>query len=775
MAATPRKPKYRFLDRTALEDIPAEPVPLEGVFQLTKPRFEPLSGHHVPTLDDGERPTAVGLAAMEWWGNVNESDWRTCPTDFVRSIEAVSATNDNVVRIRQATKRPTPVWERNHAGLFSAVTIDVLVPSVGPATVQPRENTAYGRLLRNTYEQSLIHEIGDDLDVIGESADHFNNIRAVQLEVIEPAAYRGDRRDFIDSLALEGIREPLRGFTYLLSTTNGQSGHFVETNDGYTRVAIAQQLISILLDGLPTDLSRLSWENGDGTMTVRGWTAEKILELHEAVNFIDAPFDVWPGSETTAGISRWIADASLHAEAVMRLMTARMTIGIKVRPHTRHSTFDVVYADMARFHVKGHQPAPWNRNDDEAFKARTIVSNLARDGFVDNQERDVFLGSVEVPWEDDPTRVPYRNRLVATTDTMVRFVVEDPRDRDRYPAVRRTLKAMQVPNSPTQAAAAAASLAAQVAGLLNSGEVGGFTAMIRRSFANAQVRYLAGHDGDWTAQITDDVDLIIARARNELVSVLGSNRHANYLGPNMRALAVLAMAGHGMNPRLTEYRKSDDPNSEGSVRTVRWPSSMTASGRGRRAGAGGADAHTVVFNMARSPEGIDQLETIVRAVTDHTEPVLPLDPISGAALLEDVLRATWSKPPDQHGTRYNADGGASTRDGGQFTVDSEAVETLAEFPALSEDGEWHKQVTVFRDELRGMASKAELLSGVPAGPDHLGVDPDDWDPDDDSLPRMLDVVGVDDDTANSSNDDVDAIRKFFVDGAIAWLRNRAVS
>jgi hypothetical protein len=430
---------------------------------------------------------------------------------------------------------------------------------------------------------------------------------------------------------------------------------------------------------------------------------------------------------------------------------------------------------MARFHVKGHQPAPWNRNDDEAFKARTIVSNLARDGFVDDGERDVFLGSIEVPWEDDPAGVPFRSRLVATVDTMVRVVVDDPDDRDRYPAVRRILKAMQVPNSPAQAAAAAASLAVQVAGLENSGEVGGFTAMVRRSFSNALIRRLVEHDGDWTAQISDDVGLIVDRARTELESVLGTNRHAGYLGPSMRALAILAMVGHGMNPRLTDYRKVDGANSDGTPRSVRWPSSMTINGRGGRAGAGAVDAHNVVFHMARSHEGIHQLEEIVRAVTDHPEPILPLDPNTDEALLEDLLRVTWNNNPDRHGRPRPADTGSDTNDEGGSADEGETDRGPRELPGLSEEGEWNRQVTIFRDELRGMASKAEILAKAPAGFDQLCVDAEDWDPDDDSQPRMLDMVGVSDDTADGYDDDVDTVRKFFVNGVMAWFRVRSGS
>ena len=773
MTPTPRKPKYRFLDRDAANDIAAEPVPLDGVFQLTKPRFEPLTGADVPRLDDGEKPTAVGRAVMDWWATTNDADWRSCPTDLVRSIEAVSASNENVDRIRQALRGTSARWERNHAGIFSAVTIDVLVPVVGTATVQPRENAAYGRLLRQRYGESLIHEIGDHLEIVAKSADHFDHIRTVQQDVIEPAMYRGDRRDFVDSLALEGIREPLRGFAYELTTLHGQRGHLVETNDGYTRVAVAQHVMSTLLEGLPTDLSRLPWRNGDGTLHVRGWTADRISELHDALSFREAPFEVWPETETTAGVSRWLRDASPIAQVVMRLMTARMSIGIKVKPHARHSTHDVVYADMARFHVKGHQPAPWKSNDDESFKARTIVSNLTRDGFISPDERDVFLGATEVPWKDDGQRRPYRNRLVATLDTMARIVVEDPHNQDRYPSVRQILKGMQVPNSPVQAASAAASLAVQVAGLEGSGEVGAFTAMLRRSFANALVRRLADQEGDWTVQVIEDIDVIVDRARRELDSVLGTNRHAAYLGANMRALALLAMVGHGMNPTLTEYRKPDGTDRDGNQRTVRWPSSMTTSGRGGRAGAGAADAHTVLFHMARAPEGIDQLEAIVRAVTDHEDPVLPLDPSNGQPLLEDDLREKWNTNPDRHGNPTSPRSSGSPTSGGPATREEEAgTDVLPEGLLMSEVGEWSQQVSVFRDELRGMASKAGVLGRVPVGPAQLEIDTEDWDPHDDSYPRMIDAVGIDDDTAHGYDEDVEVLRRFFGNGVLAWFRRR---
>lgn len=777
--AAARKPKHRFLDHDALEDLLSEPVPLDGVFQLLPPTFEPLDGE--PDLDDGTPPTSTGKALMEFWGACHERDPQECPNGLVRAIEAVSATPRNADAIRQALRGSGSSgarWERNHAGLFATATLEVLVPMVGQATVQPRGNATYGRTLRNAHGQPLIHEIGDGLLIEGQSAEHFDNIRTAQHGVIAPGDYSGDRRNFVDSLALEGIKEPLRGFAFHLSTQRDGSGYCVETNDGYTRVAVAQHTMGRLLGGLPTDLSRMHWGNGDGTETVRDWNANAIARAFEELRFEAAPFEVWPTTATTAGIRNWVANASLEAQAVMRLMTAKMSVGIAVQPYKKYSTHNVVYADMSRFHVKGHQPEPWARTDDEAFKARSIVSDLVAHGYVDADERDVFLGHIESAWKDDASRGSYRNRLVATLDPMVKIVVEDPAIEGRYPTVRSSLKGMRVANSPTQAAATAASLSVIVAGLEGASEMGAFAAMLKRSFASRQLRRLADHPGDWTLRFTEDLDAIVEGARSELDGVLGTAKHAEYLGPNMRALAVLGMVAHGMNPQLIDHKRPDGVGEDGEAKMVRWPSSMTFTGRGGRAGAGAAEAHVITFHMAQSPKGIDQLEAIVRAVTDQEAPLLPLDPQDREPLLEDDLRVLWNKAPTIDGEPRPADGPGpepSGDDAAQGAHGPEGRDDLPDRSTLSEEGEWERQASIFRDELRGLAAKARVMRDTPAGHELLDLDPEEWDPDDDTLEKMLAVVGIDQDTVEGYDDDLEVIRKFFFEGLVTRLRAKAGS
>ena len=770
---TVKKLKFRFLEGSS-DKLFAEPTDIDsGAFRLLPPRFEPLSGE--AKLADGTPPTAVGLAVMEWWAACTGRPSAECPTGLVRAIEAVSASGDNVAELRRAFRgsgdSAVPRWRRNHAGRIAIAEIDVLVPLVGPATVQPRESARTSRIMRDQ-GLPLIHEVGEGLVLRGRSASHFRLQRQAQIEAIDPGNYsHADRKNFVDSLALEGIREPLRGFVYRLEDEEGQGGHLVETDDGFTRVSVSQATMKVLLGGMVTDLSRLHWEDGEGGWTIRDWTPDRIVRAHEALRFDGAPFRVWPEIATSMGVRTWAAAASAHALATMRMMTARMEIGILVEPRAGSTTHMVAFADMARYHVRGHQPAPWSPTDDEGFKARTIVSRLAEHKYVSADQKDVIFGNARVPWTDDPKRTPYRNRLIATIDTMLKCVVEDPRHLGRYPEVRASLKQMRVPNSPTQAAAAAASMAVVVAGLEGDGEMGACSAMLKASFANPVVRRPQDHDGNWVERLEDDLGDVIEGARGELSAVLGTAKHGTYLGPNMRALALMAMVAHGINPALVGYRKQRGENEDGTPRLVRWPSSMTRTGRGGRGGGVKADAHVVLFNAVRSPLGIDQLAAIVRAVIDHEGPVVPLDPATGEELLEDHLREVWRKAPTIDGDPVGPD-----VDDDEDDDDDGGLLSPQPPPELSETGEWDKQVANFADELRGLKTVAESLRRVAAGRDALGLDADDdWDPDDDDLARMLEAKGINPELAPDYDENLEVVRKFFFDGVMAFFKGKTRS
>lgn len=756
------RPYFRFLDPSN-ESLISEAVPIEGGnFIVGLPTFEPLDE---PDLDDGTPPTEVGLAVMEWWAACNHRSPRECPTGLVRAIEAVSATVDNAEQIRRTFLTGSPNWRRNHAGRFAVAQIQVLVPMIGRATVQPRGNATYGRILRDDYEDALIHEVGEGLVLRGRNATHFDNIRAAQYVALRPGDYDDDdRRAFIDSLALEGIREELRGFAFHLQTGTGDTGYHVETDDGFTRVAVAQGTIGRLLGGLPSDFSRDHWGRGDGTLRLGDWTPDAIMRAHAELRFGAAPFVVWPASSAPSDVRRWLATAPPEAHAVLRMMTARMDIGIAVEPYDGYSTHTVVFADMARFHIRGHQPAPWSPADDEAFRARTIFSDLVRHGYVDEDERAVFFGERAVPWLDDPLVTPYRNRVVAIVDAMVQGVVDDPDVAGRYATVRSALKAMRVANSPKQAASAAAALAVIVSGLERDGERGALAALLKRSFGNPLLRRPGEHGGNWTAVVEEELEKLVDAARAELEAVLGTDAHAGHLGPHQRALAILAMTAHAANPALIHFRRDTETGS------VRWPSSLTLTGRGERAGAGAVEAHVIALHMAQSQRGIDQLEAIVRASIDHEEPLVPRDPVTGTELLEDELRLMWTQAPTLDGEPRPIV--VATDLTSRNDVSEEEPEPR---PSLSSVAPWERAVNDFAAEVRALAVKADAMSNVPAGPDVLGTDPDEWDPDDETVARMLDAVGVRPDSGCDADDLLDRVRRFFRAGVLAYYRAQARS
>ncbi|MFF1496856.1 hypothetical protein [Streptomyces sp. NPDC058304] len=783
-----RKSTFQFLD-SGHRNLISDAVPLDGVFPLLPPVFEPLRGE--PALSDGEPPTELGKAVMEWYANANSCAPEETPAGLVRAIEAVSAGSgrENIEAVRRAQ------WRRNHAGLLSVAQLVVCVPMVRPATVQPRMAASAQRIMREVFKNSLIHEVGSGLRIQARSAQHLIDITDAQRKVRNPAAYAGEaEKEFADSLALEGIREEIRGFVYDMYVSDDERGHLVETDDGWTRVSVAQSFMGGLICA-KADLSTLHWEYPVGSLTVRPHTPDSIEAAHRALRFEDAPFAVWPASRTKSAVQAWLDGAPPEAQATLRMMTARMDIGIAVRPYRRNSDHDVVYADMARFHVKGQNPTLWGKSDDEAFKARTVVNDLVRQRFLTEEQRDVFFGDTEVPWADDPSRTPYRNRVVATTHVMVSTVVHDPAVDFRYALVRDTLKRLRVPNSPLQAATTTASLAGLVAGLEGDGEMGQFTAVTARSFRKPELRDIGAHEGNWTELIDRDLEEIAEGARRELETAAHAQRTP--LGRHQRALAILALVAHAANPALRDYRLPDGTHADGTPRLIRYPSSMTLTGRGGRGGVMKVEADVVVMNAARSPEGIDQLEAIVRAAIVE-EPVVPVDPVTGQDMLEEWLRRAWAKA---HGTDLRpagrgADGFAGpsvlaldSRADGVDHGDGQGLRTavaLALWPdgpgagegrrgadPLSETGAWGKQIAALADGIDNLAAWAGGLADVRVDAVRAGVDEEDYDPDDENLPRMIDKVGIDPEVENGTDKSLESLRRFLRQGVMAYLRQQA--
>ncbi|WP_030293130.1 hypothetical protein [Streptomyces katrae] len=780
-----RKSTFRFLDPRH-ENLISDAVPLDGVFPMLPPQFEPMRGE--PALSDGEPPTELGKAVMDWYAKAHDCASEETPAEFVRAIEAVSAGGrENIDAVRRAQ------WRRNHAGLLSVAQLVVCVPMVRPATVQPRMAASAQRIMRG-HGQSLIHEVGSGLRIRARSAAHLINITRAQQEVRVPHAYVNEaEKEFADSLALEGIREPIRGFLYDVYVSDDERGYLVETDDGWTRVSVAQSFMGLLM-GTHADLSTMHWENADdGSLTVRPHTPESIAAAHRALRFEDASFAVWPTGRSRPAVDAWLDGAPPEAQATLRMMTARMDIGIAVDPYRRNSAHDVVYADMARFHVKGQNPTLWGKSDDEAFKARTVVNDLVRRDYLAEEQRDVFFGDTQVPWEDDPSGMPYRNRVVATTHVMVSTVVDDPAVPSRYGVVRETLKRLRVPNSPLQAATTTASLAGLVAGLEGDGEMGQFTAVTARSFRKPELRDIAQHDGNWTELIDRDVEEIAEGARRELAAALQAKR--TRIGRHQRALAVLALVAHAANPALRNYRRPDGgTHPDGTPRTIRYPSSMTLTGRGGRGGVMKVEADVVVMNAARSAEGIDQLEAIVRAAIVK-EPVVPVDPATGAEMLEEWLRRSWAKPPGIDGRPGAGPGspapiptpgfraGDSDHPEGQGLRSAVAVPLWPDGPGaegdrgsadpLAEIGAWERAVVALADEIDHVAARASVLAGIRVDAVRAGVDEEDYDPDDENLPLMIDEVGIDPDVENGTDESLESLRRFLRQGVMAYLRQQA--
>lgn len=765
-----RPNKYRFLTESH-PDVSSSEVPVDGVFQVIPPIFEPLADE--PPLADGEPPTKVGKAVMASYARAfGFGDPYETPTGVVRAIEMIAVPSDaNVLALNSAG------WRRNAAGLAFTAVITVFTPLVRPATVNPRFASAAQRVLRVSFGgNSLVHRISDGLTIKARDTAQLLDITAAQQDrsVLDPADYTGtDRKDFVDDLAMQGIREPIRGFVFRYLTDDGE-GHGAETNDGYTRIATAQAIVSNLC-GVDANLSTLHWENGDGTFTVRDASPDDIRRAWAEMLFDGGTFEVWPTPSnqqirdeqvldgepvetpayTSAGIRSWLTGASRAQHAVLRLLTCQMEIGLGAHPHSAYSDHDVVYADMSRFHQKRQKPSEWKSTEHTAFIGRVIFTELADHGYLTDAEVAVTLGETIVPCKDDPSRTPYRNRVVALAATMIAGVIDDPAESARYRTVLDTLARNGLPRSPLQAATLAANLAGGVGDLEGNGGLGQFTAAVARSFKKPNICKIGTHAGNWADQIGRDLDSILTDAQAEFESVKDTAEATTALGPNQRALALLAFLAHASNNALYDYTDTDGN---------RLPSTMTITGRGGRDGVRKVDADVIMFHAARSTIGIEELAVVVRATIDHNTPVVPVDPAGGEDMTESWLRLRWQKTPNSDGTPNvtagpTGAGGDGAADGGE-TGEDDVIDT----DVIFDEEIWHGEITQTLDELEFVFGRLETLADVPASAELLAVDDESWDADDENLPRLIDCWGINRGEVNAAQVKLEEIRALLMRG-----------
>ncbi|MGY5106796.1 hypothetical protein, partial [Streptomyces sp. 900105245] len=385
---------------------------------------------------------------------------------------------------------------------------------------------------------------------------------------------------------------------------------------------------------------------------------------------------------------------------------------------------------------------------------------------------------VVVPWTDDSQQTPYRNRVVAITKVMTSTVVDDPATPGRYPTVRHTLKRLRVSNSPLQAATTTASLAGIVAGLDGDGEMGQFTAAISRSFRKPELRDIKQQIGNWTQLIDLDTSQIAAGARKELLNAISSGS-TRELGEHQRALAVLGMIAHAANPALRNYREIFGTDENGEPRTRRLPSSLTISGRGGRGGVTTVEADVICFHAARSPQGIDQLEAIIDAATT-TDPIVPRDPETGEEMLEEWLRRRWYKAPDSNGKPAEPSATSDSFKGRTSQLELDLNEEVDQpdssrtdgFEPLSNAKEWGDAMIALVEGIDNLAQRVSVLSQIRTNAQLANVDEDDFDPEDESVPFMIDKVGIDLEVENGSDESLDRLRNFLKRGVMAYLKQR---
>lgn len=719
--------RFRFLD-TQHEQV-AEEVPLDR-FRVTLPDFTPVSDEG--PLDDGEPPTKLGQRFRQRFAELNDLDEDDVDHGLIRDVEALSADHDANI---QGLAHPYRV--RNHAGEQVVVRMAVHTPLVGTALINGRMLSRVGRKLDGK-ARALTSASGDhpkfpmprlELD----SPEQAMLVTEAQRQVERLRDYAHHDQNFLDSLALEGvITAPVVAFFQLVDP-RGNSGYHSQTDDGWRRCQGAREIMSELL-GVNTDLSYKHWEDpDDGSLTVRSHTAESIRRVLDLLRFTgsDKAKLLYPPSKNAKSVDTWrrdVADHNPDVRAFHRLRTTDVELVLAVRPLPRKSPFDVFYLDMAGRHVPGLSAKEWDKAGVEGVVAVRAIDTLVDNGEIHDATRSVWLGEDSTPWQDEPTRAPFRNRIVAGTSLMARLTTDGDNTR-RRDVTRRALVEHGLPNHPDRAATVAAAQATVVFGVDGTAQVGRVSAALASVFKHASLWKDHEHpEGFWAEHLTQDPQGIHDAAVAELGHPYApKDKNVGDLGPHQRTLMALTAVAHITNPALVEADHS-----------------LTRTGRGGRGQVSKSDAIAVVQRMVRDTDGLARCLAVVQAAV-AAEPFVPLDPITGEAMTEEWLRSVY------------------------LAEDADDPESSGPDP-LDAESEWWKNIKDATEKAVLLKDTVAEMKERPVPPELLGMEEDEYD--EETAPLMFQQYGVPKDDADAIRDAVGAVEEFATEGKAFYVLRR---
>lgn len=647
MTTTPRTTRGSVL--RSLEDPETTPR-VEQLFgrPLLPMAFTPEAGR--PPEADGTPLTKFGWAFREALAKLQNLDTSDVPLGLVRLAEALNAdTDDNLAGVAR------PVARYTEFGLLWSIPFLANVPLLMAWLIN-------GRALRG-----IASELGHDVPVVTTAADHPTlslptmrvedpdqvlELLAVQQNLLGFDRYAGEERDLVDSIATNGVLDPLDVVLTQLVSERG-SAWTGQAAEGARRLFGSQLGMSLLSNRDVASLATKHWM-GSGA-GFRDLEAADVAGLAEALTFPDsAAAAFFPGRDRRTWLERTAQQPAAIAWQLMR--TVRVNLIVAIEPNSRaeerfeHPRSATVQELIRHYHVGGKAKRSWQQADVDGVAAITLIDTFRQQGRISPVDRAVWLGQRDLAFDNPLDGVGEDANLLASVVRLIGCLtvrgttrVDGKDGVDLVQAVLRDNGASRP--QPSDRARVAAAQALVPLGEHNSKHQNQVSAALPALFRDALLWKSEDHAGDrpWTHYLDLPLDELEEAARQDLAAHPEVGDPTAELRPERRALGALGMTALMVNPALLEAGAAVTRTGKG--------------GGGKAGNVSAADPSKLLLRMLQDPRGIDQLVDAITALIAGRAPAIPTDRVTGHALEDLWLRQLWfvgqagpSADPTPYGT-----------------------------------------------------------------------------------------------------------------------------
>jgi hypothetical protein len=629
----------------------------------TTPRVEQLSGRPllpVPFRPESGRPPEADGAPLSKFGwefrealaRLQKVEASDIPLGLIRLVEGLNAdTDDNLAGLAR------PVARYTEFGMLWSVPFLANVPLLMAWLIN-------GRALRG-----IASELGRDVSVVTTASDHDTlslptmrvedpeqvlELLSAQQKLLRFDGYAGEERDLVDSIATNGVLDPLDVVLTQLVSDHG-SAWTAQAAEGARRLFASQLGMTILSNRDVASLATKHWLGPQSAFRDLG--PHDLVRIAEALTFSDsAAAAYFPGKDRRTWIER-TASQQPPAVAWQLMRTVRVNLIVAIEPNSRASNrFDdpksaTVQELIRRYHVGGKAKRSWQQADVDGVAAITLLDTFRRQDRITSEERAVWLGQRDLAFDNPLDGVGDEANLLASVVRLIGCLTVrgttciDGKDGvDLVQAVLRDNGANRP--QPSDRARVAAAQALVPLKQHNEKYQNQIAAALQSLFRDALLWKSEDHAGDrpWTDYLNLPLDELEAAARQDLAEHPNLNDPVMELRPARRALGALGMTALIVNPALLE---------DGNAVT------RTGKGGGGRSGTNvsAADPSKLLLRMLLSTRGLDQLVDAITALIAGRAPAVPADRETRHTLDDLWLRQLWfgghagpSADPTPYGT-----------------------------------------------------------------------------------------------------------------------------